>query len=258
LDRIHKFDGIFNFRDFGDYPTQSGRRIRPGKLFRSANFHRATESDLDRLSALDIKLLVDLRYSQERERQPNRWPEAGQTDALLFPSQYEHHAGELAPHEAFIKNDLRRPEDARRYMKASYNARPHDPGFVDMFSKTLKHMAQTGDNLVIHCAAGKDRTGTLGAIILSALGVDQEIILEDYMLTMTAVNIESFLEPAAKMMADRHGRDYSVDALRPMFGVELDYIHSSLDAIGDMERYIADTLNITPSERQDLVDAYSE
>ena len=252
MKRLYTFDNIVNFRDFGGYTTKEGRRLKAGKLYRSANFHRANISDLSHLSDLDIRLLVDLRYAPERAKQPNKWPEKSDTKVLSFEDIGGLRDPDIAPHEAFTKNDLRVAEDARNYMIKSYTARPSDPGFVSIFSQTLKHMAATGDNIVIQCAAGKDRTGTLAAIIQSALGVDSDMIMQDYMLTMEAVDIESFLRPAAKMMESRYNRSYSLEALRPMFGVEPGYLQGSLRAIGDMQAYIRNELDITEADLRAL------
>jgi len=254
--RLYKFDQILNFRDFGGYATESGQAVKRGKLFRSANFHKSSAEDLARLAELNIGLLVDLRHLPERKRQPNKWPETLQTDVLAYKNPNGPKEGELAPHEAFVKEDLSIAEDAKKYMRSSYKQRPHDDGFKDIFSNTLKHMAKTGDAIVIHCAAGKDRTGTLAAIILSVLGVSPKTIMEDYMMTMTAVDIESYLKPAAKMMSERYGREYSPDALRPMFGVAPDYLESSLNAIGDMGTYIKETLGLTDQEISALKSIY--
>jgi len=256
--RIKKFETVFNFRDFGGYETMDGGRIKTDKLFRSAHLHNTNEVDKARLADLDIGLIVDLRPAPERERQPTNWPESHAPRRLAYPDPEEGESRKLAPHEAFMQHDLHQPEDARNYMIGSYSARPHDEGFKQIFGDTLRHMAETGDPILVHCAAGNDRTGTLCAVIKGALGVDEKTIYEDFMLTMTAVDIESFLEPAAQMFTQRYGRSIDPEAIRPMFGVEEAYLQSSLAAIDNMQSYISDHLGITAKEKAALKAAYLE
>src|SRR5690349_2586052 len=66
------FDGIHNFRDFGGYATASGRLLKRGRLYRSANHHRASDADLARLRELGLAVIVDLRQPHERSREPSR------------------------------------------------------------------------------------------------------------------------------------------------------------------------------------------
>jgi protein-tyrosine phosphatase len=65
-------EGIENFRDFGDYETVDGRRLKKGRLFRSASHGRATDADLEEIAKLDIALVVDLRRAGERARDPSK------------------------------------------------------------------------------------------------------------------------------------------------------------------------------------------
>ena len=256
MSRIYSFDEIRNFRDFGQYTTPRGDKIASGKLFRSAHFSAASEQDLEKIAALDIGLIVDLRHLPERERQPNRWPDIKPAKTFAYPDPEDSDSYKVAPHEAFMKERLETADDARNYMNQSYKARPSDPGFRRIFSDTLKHMADTGEGIVIHCAAGKDRTGTLAAVIQGALGVDRDTIMDDFMLTMEAVDVESYLEPAAKMMTQRFGRPFSPDALRPMFGVEPSYLENALASIGNMDAYISDVLGISSQDREKIHEKY--
>lgn len=257
MSRIYNFDNIMNFRDFGNYPAGDGKYVKAGKLFRSAHFNSASDADLEKLAALGIALVVDLRHKPERDRQPNRWPESPAPTVLQYPDPKDSNKS-LAPHEIFIKETLSTPDEARAYMQGSYEARPDDAGFRMIFSDTLKFMAKTGAPILIHCAAGKDRTGTLAAIILSALGVPFETIMDDYMMTMEAVDIEAFLEPASLNMAQRYGRHIPADALRPLFHVEPSYLHRSMATIDDTDGYIADSLSISQAEREALRAHYLE
>jgi len=194
----------------------------------------ASEADLNQIADLNIGLVSDLRHRPERKRQPNRWPEKPRT-TLEFPDAKEASGDTMAPHEAFTKHTLKEAHQADAYMKMSYENRPSDPAFQSIFSQTLAHMAETGEPILIHCAAGKDRTGTLAAIILSALGVSDDTIMEDYMLTMQAIDIENYLGKAAPMMSQKYQRGLSVDALRPLFIVAPDYLERSLKSIGNMD-----------------------
>ena len=255
MTRILPFENILNFRDFGDYPTRNGAQVKAGRLFRSAHLSNASDTDLDKIAGLNIGLVSDLRYKPERARQPNRWPESRPVKVVEFPDP-PHASETMAPHEAFTKYDLKRADDARNYMRGSYLARPNDPAFQSSFVRTLRFMAETGEPILIHCAAGKDRTGTLAALILGALGVAEDVIMEDYMLTMSAVDIESFLSPAAKAMSVKYERELHPDMLRPLFHVEPDYLQQSLEAIGDIDNYLHKILGLTVAERTKMTEHY--
>ncbi|WP_298916080.1 tyrosine-protein phosphatase [uncultured Algimonas sp.] len=249
-DRLKPFESIYNFRDFGGYRGVGGRPVRTGLLFRSAHLNNLTGPDLNAIDALPVGTIVDLRHAPERERQPSRWPQRQDpaTVVLTQPVKGMAERARVAPHEAFAEAELHTADDARRYMLRSYGARPHDPGFKALFAQTLHRMTEEEEpaapGVLVHCAAGKDRTGTLVALIQGLLGVSDADIMDDYMLTETAVDIEALLEPAATSFSKRYGRPIGADALRPMFGVEAGYLQASLDAMGDMERYAADTLGL--------------
>jgi len=250
--RIYPFETVFNFRDFGAYATMDGGKVAPRKLFRAAHLNRVSDDELSQIADLGIELIVDLRYKPERERQPNRLWETGPRRQLEFVRANGEPAHKIAPHEAFIEHELTEAEDARRYMQQSYRARPDDLGFRSIFRNTLHHMVETGEPILIHCAAGKDRTGTLAALILTALGVDDQTILDDFMLTMEAVDVDAFLQPAALMMSKRFGRAIDPEALRPMFGVEESYLTEALTTMGERDGYLRDALGIGEAERAEL------
>lgn len=242
MPEILKFDKVHNVRDFGGYDSAHGILAR-GKLFRSAHFSDASADDLNRLSTMDIKLIVDLRYLSERQRQPNRWPDNPPAQTLAFDAT---RTGQ-APHEAFMQHDLHKPEDAVRYMMNNYAQRPSVPAFRQIFRDTLLNISEQGRGVIIHCAAGKDRTGTLVALLQALLGVNEQDIMQDYMLTMKAVDVDSLLGPAAKMIGQKFGRAYDPESLRPMFGVREAYLREALKTIGDPQSYMRDALNLDDS-----------
>lgn len=243
MPKIIPLKTVRNFRDFGGYTGLDGAKLVSGKLFRSAHFNETGEADRDFISGLDLGLVIDLRHKPERKRQPSKYPSA--QDVLTFTMNEPEEAPEFAPHEMFLKERLQTAQDAREYMLISYANRPNNPKFVDIFARTLSRIAETGDPVVVHCAAGKDRTGTLVAIIHKILGMSDEAIMEDYMLTMKAVDIDMFLEPASKIMSEKFGRPIDPEALRPMFGVEPGYLEAALGAMGPIDHYLAETLKIS-------------
>lgn len=260
-ERLKPFSSIYNFRDFGGYEGFDGRAVKTGLLFRSAHLNSLIEKDIAAIEALPIGTVIDLRHAPERERQPSLWPEGPKRAVTLTqPVNPEFDAATVAPHEAFAEQKLYSAEDARAYMMGSYESRPHDPSFKALFSDTLFRMTDAASSdspgVIVHCAAGKDRTGTLVALIQGLLGVSADDIMADYMLTETAVDIDAILEPAAKVYSKRYGRPMDAESLRPMFGVDPDYLVASLDAMGDMERYAETVLGFGPDKQDELRQRY--
>jgi len=257
--RNYNFTSIYNFRDFGGYAGRDGRAVKTARLFRSAHLASLTDKDLSSISDLDINLIVDLRYAPERKRQPSRFPTP--TPHLHeYPDAVKTKIAKVAPHEAFLEHELYTDEDAYRYMIGSYTARPHDAGFQAICKDTLQFMARADESeaagVLVHCAAGKDRTGTLCALIHSALGVSREDIMADYMMTLEAVDIEKIIVPAAEMFSKRYDRKIDAEALWPMFGVVPDFLNVALDGMtdsaGGIETYVTDVLGLSQAELDSL------
>ncbi|CAM3689562.1 tyrosine-protein phosphatase [Litorimonas haliclonae] len=247
-DRVKPFKTILNFRDFGNYETLDGAKVVRDKLFRSAHLNSLDDSELNLIGEMEIGLVVDLRHKPERVRQPSRYPVEDEARVIAYIDPPEYKAAKTAPHEAFMERELNTPEDAHNYMMKSYSMRAGDKGFQDIFRDTLHHMADTGDAILVHCAAGKDRTGTLVALIQGLLGVPAKDIESDYLLTNEAVDVESFLEPASKAFTKRYGRTIHPDALRPMFGVKADYLTSALEQMGDLRQYAKEVLGLSDEQ----------
>lgn len=257
-DRVKPFKTILNFRDFGNYETVEGAKVVRDKLFRSAHLNNLDDAELDAIGDMNIGLVVDLRHKPERVRQPSRYPVQDEARVLVYIDPPEYKAAKVAPHEAFMEQELNTAEDAHNYMIKSYSLRADDKGFQDIFRETLRHMVETGDAILVHCAAGKDRTGTLVALIQGLLGVPAKDIQEDYLLTNKAVDVEGFLEPASKAFSKRYGRSIAPDALRPMFGVKADYLDSALEQMGDLHNYAKDVLGLSDQDITRLRDHYLE
>lgn len=253
--RNYDFQTIYNFRDFGGYKGLNGRTVKAGRLFRSAHLAALSEEDRAAIGDLSVDLVVDLRYAPERAKQPSRFPDPA-PHVHEYPDTAEAKTAKVAPHEAFLEHKLYTAEDAHGYMMRSYTARPHDPGFQNILADTLRFMANSETDaaagVLVHCAAGKDRTGTLCALVQAVLGVSQDDIMADYMMTLEAVDIDKIIDPAAAMFTKRYGRQIDAKSIWPMFGVVPEFLNAALDGMvdstGGVESYVTDTIGISPAD----------
>ncbi len=256
--RLHRFDALDNFRDYGDYATVAGRRIRPGRLFRSAHHARLSETDLARIEALRIGAVVDLRRPVERARQPSRRPVG--FDGVLIESDHDPQ-GE-APHITFLKNSDLTPQSARDFMSKTYRRLPFEVSHVDLFARYFGLLAQTDAPVLIHCAAGKDRTGLLAGLTHHLLGVARDDLYEDYLLTNTAVDLEARAPGIAEQLKAMTGRTASHDAVVAFMGVEAAYLDQAfaemIERFGSVDGYLEQALGIDASRRDRIIERLSE
>lgn len=250
-DRVLQLGGVVNFRDFGGYQGVGGARVRSGRLFRSAHFAEAVDSDLPTLDGLGVKAVTDLRRPEERQAYPNRWP--GQ--AVIVHANDD---GQLSkpPHVAFLEQSDLTAEAVRGYMVATYTHIPFEPRYVQLFASFLRHLAQTGGPAVAHCAAGKDRTGIIVAVTHSLLGVSRDEVFADYELTNTVVDLDARLPRMREAISARYQRAVSDEAVRPMIGVHADYLNASFVEIerahGGVEQYARAVLGLSEAEVESL------
>jgi protein-tyrosine phosphatase len=253
-DRLVTFDRILNFRDFGGWDTSEGGKVARGKLYRSASFHDASDADIDKLNGMDLRFLVDLRRPEERAHEPSRW--ANESCRVIFN---EEGAGgtSLPPHlAALLQSDLS-PQATRTFMVGLYREIPYDPRLIRLFRDWFVELGEGGAG-VVHCAAGKDRTGIICALTLMTLGVDEETVFADYEFTNQAVDLEKRMPKIQARMEERLARKLDSAALRPMLGVEIDYLRTALAEIearsGSVESYLSDVLGVGVQERARLHD----
>lgn len=255
--RLHAFEAIDNFRDFGDYATTAGRRVQPGRLLRSAHHARASDADLERLRLLDIGAVVDLRRPGERRDQPSRRPE-GFSGRVIEGGVDD---GAEAPHITFLKTADLTPESGRRFMAKTYRTLPFDASHLDVFSRYFQALADQDRAVVIHCAAGKDRTGFLAALTHHLLGVSREDMVEDYLLTNVAVDLAGRAPGIAKQLHKLTGRIASDDAIVAFLGVEAAYLEAAFAEVearhGSVDAYLRDALGVDTARRDRIVERLS-
>jgi len=248
--------GSKNFRDFGGYPTTSGNLVKPGVLFRSDHLSHLSDDDLAILQPLAIRNICDLRRSKERELAPTRWHETSDTQHLHVPLMDE---GTSAVGMALRNSFLEPNEDtARNAMKSLYRHMVSSATSLNRLQQIFRLLANTDElPILVHCSGGKDRTGLSCALILWFLGVDRDTVFEDYMLSQTLYTDRIDLEKAASQVFDyQQAGKWSLDAIRPIYSVEPDYLNTALEYIvanfGTIEEFTKKALGLTDQERQQI------
>jgi protein tyrosine/serine phosphatase len=176
------FSSSYNFRDVGGYAGLDGRTVRWRRLFRSDSLHRLEGADLERFGALGVKTVIDLRRLFEIEEH-GRVPHA---DGLGYHNVVlEHVDWDTVPHPAEVRHERWL---ADRYVNFAEDVRAGLAAALSLIADPASAP------LVVHCMAGKDRTGVVCALTLSLLGVSDADIAEDYALTEAAmVSLTAYL-----------------------------------------------------------------
>jgi protein-tyrosine phosphatase len=233
--------GASNFRDLGGYPAGDGRVVRWRQIFRSNHLGHLTEADIQALRALGIKSAFDFRGTEERAA------------ALCGIAEIAVHS---LPIEPTVVAALRARRangtplssgDALEVMRDSYRGYVHHN--TASFRALFAHLLEDRAPLVIHCTAGKDRTGFACALILHALGVADDVIAEDYLLT----NRFYRRDPTASS-------DLPDDVKQVLGSVQAPFLAAAFEAIaadyGDLENYFRDGLGLGTAERANLQARY--
>ena len=242
MKRVLKLDGVHNFRDYGGYAAASGARIKSGVLWRSAQHGDASEADLAAIDALGLKTVIDLRGPSERDAKPCRRSAGFAAQVFAYP---EETAG-LALHTQAADGVVTEAE-ARAAMLRLYDGIAFRENLVPMLRCHFEVLKRNEGPSLVHCVAGKDRTGFAVALVQHALGVSRDEIVADYMLTNVAGNIEARIAAGAQQI--RAHRGAITDAtIRVLMGVEEDYIAAAFNAVearhGDVDGYLAEVIGV--------------
>ena len=247
LSRHLPFDGTPNFRDYGGYLTADGRSVKWRQLFRSGQLSSLTAGDQDQFEALDIQLVFDFRRLEECERDPSIFPSAAIPEVVGLPID----PGSSISFFSNIATGNISSDDMAAFMCLINRefALDQADNYRQMFTHLLNQ--EQGGSLV-HCAAGKDRTGFAAAMVLAALGVPRETIFADYMLTADYLLVDREIDRIQK----KYQWTGEADAIRPMLEVHESYLQAAFDAIDQnfpsVEDYLAEVLGLGQSGCEQL------
>jgi protein-tyrosine phosphatase len=230
--------GLKVFRDLGGTLTADGRRIRSGRIFRSGDLSALTRADLDRLRSLGIRLVCDLRSEFERTARPSQWPEDLQTERLIA-GLLDVRTGQLDLRRMLIEDPT--PAGVRRMMLATYEALP--AAAAPLLPQLFARLANDQLPALIHCSAGKDRTGFICACIQHALGVDRETILKEYLAIREHLAADAMASRIAEHLRALVGDAAAERMVKVLSDVDADYLDAAFAVIdrehGSLARYLS-------------------
>ncbi len=229
-DRVLPLSGIHNFRDYGGYQARGGK-LRAGRLWRSGHHFGATVEDLDAVHTLGIAKVIDLRGDSERAEYPCLRHEEFAGQVVFHPGETANERGGSAHGEA--AEGIRTVDEARLSMVKLYARLPFRPVLVGTFRLYLQTLAEDAGPSLLHCFAGKDRTGVGAAVVHRLMGVHADDVMADYLLTNTAGNSEARIAAAAVSVRASFGPEMDDDALRMIMSVQPEFLES---AFAEMER----------------------
>ncbi len=167
--RTWSIEGVYNLRDLGGYPTRDGRQTRWHTLLRSDSPHRLTPAAQQRLIDEGLRTVVDLRHEGEIEAAPNPFAHHASVKVQHIPIFPRQQAGSQS-------GSLPPTLDGLYQIIIDYRQAP--------VKAAVEALIDSDGGLgLVHCTAGKDRTGVVVALLLDAIGVPHETIAEDYALT---------------------------------------------------------------------------
>lgn len=242
-----EFEEIYNFRDMGGLRAADGKQVKEGVLFRCGELGHATTNDIEQLKELNIQLIFDYRDDREAELVPTASIEGIENLRIPASTNLNYQSKSI---EEMLKSEMWQQENALGQFYADMLFQ--NPSYRALLTRI--HEKQVP--LVHHCTAGKDRTGVGAALIYLILGVSEEDIIEEYLLT----NQATATKPPVwmiKMKAEMKGYE---KAFEHMAGVKAIYLETALERIkseyGTYEAYFLQEHQLTKDDIEAIREFY--
>ena len=233
--------GASNFRDLGGYASQDGRHVRWRRIFRSDHLASLTGQDRQLLAGLGVGRTVDFRGQAESAALAYELPEVRYHALPIEPTVVQR-----AKEMALAGHSMTAPI-AVQLMQDTYRAFVSDN--TSQFASLFEQLLLEDTPLVFHCTAGKDRTGFAAALVLLALGVSREVVMQDYLLTNGLYRRPSGLVSSAPE-----------EVLNVIWRVQAEFLQAALQAVdhdhGGVQRYLKHRLGMHEAATKRLAELY--
>jgi len=239
--------GTTNTRDIGGYQTSDLRTLRQGQIIRSENLSRLEASDFEKLEQVGLKTVIDLRTQKEHDQSPTVWQGENPPQFFHFPVGDSNNDW-FKSQRKLMKRNRFTAEESMEHMIELYGMIAEEG--PQSYSKLMDVVLdQSNWPILIHCNAGKDRAGVAVTLILEAIGVDRETIMEEFLLTNEMGRAEEkavFLSKQRKKpsIGNKSGRGPSASAWLPIVGVApemLDAFYARVDEqYGSMDAFLTE------------------
>ena len=240
-----------NFRDIGGLLAADGRRVRQRHILRSEGLHNLTDGDMATLDALGIRLVCDLRSGNERRHRVSRWPGDGRS-AVLPIEMLDVRGLDPVAVRALVGDPS--GDTARNYMLGCYRDMPaaFAGGLRAIVERILDRRALP---LLLHCTAGKDRTGFACSVLLLALGASMDTVLDEYLRSERHYGLERVSQSLLAVLDEHIDATSIASAIEP-FAVRPRYLEIALEQIdrdwGSIDGYLLHAGGLDDERRERL------
>ena len=253
-----------NMRDIGGFPAEGGKKIKCGKIIRSGRLYKLPPKTVDALKAMTIGTVIDLRTDREIAEHPPTILSGISYHYLVLPgtmppeqSKSRHMSSEILAQSKRVKRDFGTPEN---YMVEMYKYIVFDPECQAKLKTVFDILLSEENCIIFHCNSGTDRTGIISMLIESVLGVDRQLILDDYMASRTFQLRRRYLQRVGLVILPvplRFKRLLFWQMLpKPQYMLRL---LQEIDArYGSVVNYVKEALGVTEEQIQTLKNKYLE
>ena len=253
-----------NMRDLGGYPAEGGKKIRCGRLVRGGRLSKLPPETIEALEAMDIRNVIDMRTNREIAEHPPTILRGVAYHYIILPATAQpeltksrHMSTEMYIQSRRVRRDFGTPEN---YMHELYKFLAFDHECQKKLKTVFDILINAEGCTVFHCNSGTDRTGIVAMLLESVLGVDRQLIVEDYMASKTFQRRRRYWQKFGLIFSPVPMR-----FRRLLFAQMLpkpQYIIKLMDAIeaqyGSVANYVMEALGVTEEQIKILKDKYLE